>query len=177
MKPNKYSAFLAIFLSTTICARQRGQEWERERDWKLCELCGIPARIALNSSPGPTIMPKRNIYLFIGEANFTKENLTKTFKNLSAAYPDPSFLRIYAYSHKEYLKALIAIEEQTYSVDFDDSPKGRQAAREYYDDRYPRTGYFKAFYLRRGDEESFTYTPNPMEEQTVQVILKDGSKK
>jgi hypothetical protein len=149
-------------------------------NWELCTICGIPSRMALNASPGPTLVPRRHIYLLIEASDFTEENLRKAFDKLSTTYPDPIFLSIIAFSNREFLKQLITAEEADSVIDFADTPEGRNAER-HYSERYPpRTGYFRAYYLRSAiDRESFQYTPNPAEQRTVEVNLKirTGKKK
>lgn len=146
--------------------------------WDLCTVCGVPARMALNKSPGPQIVPRRDIYLLIEEQDFTVENLKKAFENLSAAYPVPVWLNITAYSNKVYLQQLIIADGLDVFVDFVDTPEGRKAEENYYAHLYPpRTGYLRASYLRIGVEESFQYTPDPRKDKTVQIVLKNGPKK
>ena len=168
--------FLVLIGSTTI-ALQSGSA-SQDDDWKSCPVCAVPARIALNSSPGPTIVPKRDIYLFIEAPDFTVENLTTAFEKLSGEYPDPVFLRIVAFSNKRFLKQLISAEERSVIIDFTDSPAGREAQRKHYSELYPpKTGYFRSYYIRSGNRESFQYTPDPMKERTVQIVLRSGTKK
>lgn len=170
-----YGLLLMVLLmpSITIGSQNVSKETGMEV-WETCSICGIQARVALNSSPGFAIVPRRHIYLFIQESDFTRENLAEAFQKLSAAYPDPILLGITAYSNAAYLKQLIRAAEATGIIDFADTPAGRQAEKEYYSDRYPpETGYFRADYFRRGsDEESFQYTPSKTEAKTVSVILK-----
>lgn len=163
---------LLIFSSTN--AWQSDDSKGKSNDWDLCTICGIPARIALNSSPGRTIVPRRDIYLLVEAADFSVENLTKAFEKLSAAYPDPVFLRIVAFSNEKFLKQLIKAEEGDSIIDFADTHEGREAANHYYSGLYPpRKGYFRSYYVRPSiNQESFQYTPDPMDEKTVQVILK-----
>lgn len=135
--------------------------------------------MAFNSSPGPTIVPRRNIYLLIEASDFTAENLTKAFEKLSTAYPEPVFLSITAFSNREFLIRLIRAEERDVIIDFADSPEGREAQRKHYSELYPpRKGYFRSYYVRSAmNRESFQYTPDPMDERTVEIVLKRGSQK
>lgn len=139
-----------------------------------CTICGVPARTMLNASPGPTIVPRRHIYLFIEGPNFSEENLRKAFENLSKAYPQPVLLTIVAFSDKEFLRQLISIEESDFVIDFADSAQGQEAKQQYYSKQYPpRKGYFRAYFLRSAiDQESFQYTPIPNDEKTIEVVLK-----
>lgn len=150
----------------------------KDDDWKICTVCGIPARLALNSSPGNSFVPKRKIYLLIEPSDFTAENLTRAFQRLSDEYPDPIFLRITALSNREFLKQLISADQRAVIIDFADSPTARNLEQEYYSYLYPpRKGYFQSYYIRTAvNEESFQYTPDPMDEKTVQVILQKATK-
>jgi hypothetical protein len=147
--------------------------------WDLCTVCGVRARMALNKSPGPNMVPRRDIYLLIEEQDFTPENLKKAFENLSAAYPVPVFLNIVAYSNRVYLQQLIIAEGVNVITDFLDTPEGREAQENYYSNLYPpRTGYFRSSYIRTAvDLESFQYTPDPREDKTVEIVLKKGPRK
>ena len=139
--------------------------------WDLGELLRsveLKARIASNSSPGPALIPRRHIYLLIEGSDFTRENLTRAFEKLSAAFAIQSFFAYLAFSNKESLKQLIRASEATVIVDFADTPEGRRIEKEYYSERYPpRTGYFRAYYLRIGRDETFQYTPDKSKEQTI----------
>ena len=96
-------------------------------EWELCTICGIPARIALNSSPGLAFVPQRHIYLLMEPSDFTEEKLRRVFEKLSLAYPNPLLLTINAFSNKDFLKQLIAAAEQDVIIDFADTPDGRKA--------------------------------------------------
>lgn len=176
-----YSIFVIFLLfGCPANALQSGDSVSTRDNWEMCTICGIPSHMALNASPGPTLVPRRHIYLLIQASDFTEENLRKAFDSLSKTYPEPVFLSIIAFSNKEFLKQLITAEEADSFIDFAETPEGRNAER-HYSERYPpRTGYFRAYYLRSAiDRESFQYTPDPARERTVEVILKNktGKKK
>jgi hypothetical protein len=136
-------------------AAQTESSSNKSNVWDFCTVCAVRARMALNKSPGPTIVPKRDIYLLIEEQDFTLENLKKAFEILSAAYPVPVFLRIVAFSNKEYLQQLIRAEEIDVITDFLDNREGREAQANYYANVYPpRTGYLRSYYVRSACEFS-----------------------
>jgi hypothetical protein len=175
-QPTHTYGIVIIFLLLSFHAnalQSRGQG-SKSDNWELCTICGIPSRMALNAFPGPTLVPRRNIYLLIEGSDLKEENLRNAFETLSTAYPDPILLSIIAFSNKESLRQLITAEEGDSVIDFADTLEGRMAERQYNSERYPpRTGYFRAYYLRSAiDRESFQYTPNPAEERTIEVILK-----
>lgn len=170
----RWTFLVILSIASPINAFQsRGSE-TKIADWELCTICGIPARIALNSSPGLAFVPQRHIYLLMEPSDFTEEKLRRVFEKLSLAYPNPLLLTINAFSNKDFLKQLIAAAEQDVIIDFADTPDGRKAAENYYSRNYPPPkGYFWARYLRvGGNEESFQYSPNAEDERTVEVILK-----
>lgn len=173
-------SFLTILLVITICsskpALQDGDSQIRNNNWELCAICGIPARVVLNTSPGPTLVPRRHIYLFIEGPDFTENNLRKAFERLSSAYPDPIFLTITAFSNKQFLEQLIEVEEKDSVADYADTPEGRKAQQKHDSTLYPpKSGYFRAYYLRSAtNQEGFQYTPNPKDQKTIQVVLRSG---
>jgi hypothetical protein len=180
-KLRKGSGFLVILLliSSSTYASQSKDSESKTDDWQLCTICAIPARMALNASPGPSLVPQRHIYLFVEAFDFTEKNLRKAFERLSATYPDPGgFLYITAFSNKAFLKQIIKAEEADVIFDFPDTPEGREAQHKYYSERYPpRKGYFRAYYFRHFDgQESFQYTPDPEDEKTVEIVLKRTNK-
>jgi hypothetical protein len=168
--------FLVMILSIGIPtnAFQGSGSERRSDDWELCTICGVPARIALNSAPGPALVPRREIYLLMEASDFTEDSLRQGFERLSLAYPDPISLSIIVFSNKGFLLQLIKAEEANTIIDFADTPAGRDAEQKYYSQRYPpRKGYFRAYYVRRAvNDESFQYTPSVADEKTVEVILK-----
>src|SRR5689334_2576079 len=131
-------AVLIVFFQLGLYANalQRKNLDNQGEDWPTCTICGIPAQIALNSSPGPSFVPRRHIYLLIEPSDFTQEKLANAFEKLSKNYPDPIFLSIYAFSNKDFLKQLITAVESESVIDFADTPEGRTVERNYYQ-RYP----------------------------------------
>lgn len=167
---------ILVFLCIPADALQNKGSETKNSDGELCAICGIPARVVLNASPGPTVVPRRHIYLFIEPPDFTVDNLTKAFERLSSAYPNPIFLTVIAFSNREFLEQLIKVEEVDYVVDFADTPEGHDAQQKHSELYPPKKGYFRAYYLRTAvNQEGFQYTPNLMDEKTVQVFLKGST--
>ena len=101
------SFLILLGIATSSPALQSRDSQTRKSNWDLCAICGIPARVVLNTSPGPTLVPRRHIYLLIEGPDFTEDNLRKAFERLSSAYPDPIFLTVTAFSNKQFLEQLI----------------------------------------------------------------------
>jgi len=173
------AVLLVLNFSMLMLVPGKQVPWEREENWEPCAKCGVAALIAYSRSPGPTVVPKRTIYLFIAASDFTLDSLTKVFSSLSAAYPVPAFLKVVVRSDKDVLKKLITASEGEYVPFFVDSPEGKEARRRYYSDLYPQSkGYYSALFFRLSeDDTSFQYTPDPNSDKMERISLKGGSKR
>ena len=150
----------------------RAANFGQEIRWEVCADCSIPVWVALNSSPGPSYVPQRDIFLFVRAADFTEANLATVFTEFSTRFPEPVSLMITAFSNREMLERLIKAQPAGL-LDFANTPAGNEA-RKLNEERYPpKTGYFRAYYSRSGNgEETFQYNPSPEVEKFVVVTLK-----
>lgn len=162
---------LSFFSYPTHAQRLGIAEANQKNGSELYLEAGFPAWVALNIARNDP--QDRKIFLLIEDQDFTQNNLQKIFTGLAIKYDKPVLLRITAFSDAEMLKRAIDISQSGFSVDFDDTPKGRRASAKWYEKYYPApTGYFRAYYYRSLNEEEFQFSPDREKDSYIKIILK-----
>ncbi len=178
MKKIGWAAMLLV-LSSSGFSPTAGQSGARSvnigqhKTWELSSACDFPVWVALNSSPGPNYVPKRNIFLFLRAADFTEANLGKVFTEFASQFPEPVWLMITAFSNQGMLDRIIRMDRSAGYLDFSNTPEGNEGRRKNEELYPPKTGFFRAYYSRSGNgQQSFQYNPNPDVDKLVNVTLK-----
>lgn len=155
------------FAQTVSCPKTQVQEWTEE------ESDGISIKVACNSFYQGRFFTERNIFILLAEQHFNQANLQKLFARLATINNHPDDLSITAFSDSEMLISAINEKSRTFSVAFPNTPSGRAAEIKWHEEHGPRpTGYFRAYYRRSEEEESFRYSPEKEKRGYVTVILK-----
>jgi hypothetical protein len=96
----------------------------------------------------PTPM-RRSIFVFIESHHFTPHNIRTLFTKLATQYKQPDWLYITAFDDKKMLQRAINTSTSGVSIDWADTPAGREAARKWALEYEPLpSGYNRAYYMR-----------------------------
>jgi len=156
------------------------QRVTRDDQWVMTNSYGVPVWIAYNDVPHPPLVDHRHVFILMEAEHFTPDKLNALFKNVAAVYKDPVWLDITAFSDKQMLQRAINYSTSGVSIDWVDSPEGREAARKFAEEHYPLpTGYYRASYLRISrnqysqtyTDEQYSYSPDPAKAAMVTVVL------
>jgi ankyrin repeat protein len=155
---------------TTIQATRQTVVDAPQEHWPRDDTYGFPVWVALKATRGPTGV----VFLLIEAHDFTEGNLRKVFAGFASTTEDPVSLQITAFSDRAMLQRAVDNFERPIFIDFASTPKGLEGQRKWREKNEPLPkGYFRAYYSRAADEESFKYSPDPNREGYVTVDLKN----
>lgn len=113
-----------------------------------------------------------DLYVLLEERHFSRSNLRKLFDYYSGLYDDRD-LSVSVFSDKEMLLWYERGTRANYGYVV--TEEGRKAEQEFYEKAFPPpTGYFSAFYVKNGLQESFRFNPLKTKSPFVYVTFRDG---
>ncbi len=113
--------------------------------------------------------PCKQLYVFLAEEHFTRKNLSALFRTLSGVASDLS-LDITVFSDREYLERRKKLDKVGLGERDEYTPTQQKAIGELFP---PRTGFFRAFYMRNPWREQFHYSPGKDVDRLIKVTIKE----
>jgi hypothetical protein len=166
-----HSALAIAVLLGALGIQGKQQPVENKRHWLRLDDYSFPVWLAANHyDDGPQQVRRREFFLYVEAKDFTQSNILDIVSRFRKQYSGPNWLDITIFSDDAQLNR--AINEPHISIEFTDTPQGRKAAYDWYQEHYPLpSGYYRAKYVRIWWGEELEFSPKPDRPETITLFL------